>query len=45
VLTGLAENNISASADMTIKQIARQNNMAPTDIYTLLRQIADRHND
>jgi hypothetical protein len=40
ILKGLNDNNVSASADMTIKQIARQNNMAPTDIYTHLRQTA-----
>ena len=45
VLKGLTDNNISAGADMTIKQIARQNDMAPTDVYTLLRQIAKSHND
>jgi hypothetical protein len=45
ILKGFSGNNVSASADMTIKQIARQNNMAPADIYTLLRQIADRHDN
>jgi len=41
VLKGLTDSNISAGADMTIKQIARQNDMAPTDVYSLLRQIAE----
>jgi hypothetical protein len=45
ILKGFSDNNVSASADMTIKQIARQNDMAPTDIYALLRQIADRHDN
>ena len=43
VLKGLTDSNIAADADMTIKQIARQNDMAPTDVYTLLRQIAISH--
>jgi hypothetical protein len=41
VQKSLTDNNISAGADMTIKQIARQNDMAPTDVYSLLRQIAE----
>lgn len=45
ILNGFGDNNVSASADMTIRQIARQNDMAPTDIYTLMRQIADRHDN
>ena len=43
ILKGFSDNNVSASADMTIKQIARQNDMAPTDVYSLLRQIAESH--
>ena len=42
ILNGFIDNNVSASADMTIKQIARQNDMAPTDIYTLLRRITEK---
>jgi transposase-like protein len=45
ILKGFSDNNVSASADMTIKQIARQNDMAPTDIYILLRQIATHQDD
>jgi len=45
VLKGFTDNNISVGADMTIKQIARQNDMAPTDVYTRLRQIAESHDD
>lgn len=41
VLTSLSERNIVASADMTIKQIAKKNDMAPTDVYILLREIAE----
>ncbi len=41
ILNGFIDNEISASADMTIKQIALQNNMAPADVYSLLRQIAE----
>ena len=41
ILKGFSDNNVSASADMTIKQIARQNDMAPTDVYSLLQQIAE----
>ncbi len=42
VLKSLSEKNIAATADMTIKQIARQNDMAPTDVYILLREIVQR---
>jgi hypothetical protein len=45
VLKGLADNHISAGADMTIKQIARDNSMAPSDVYALVRQIAKHHDD
>ena len=42
VLKSLSEKNIAATADMTIKQIAWQNDMAPTDVYILLREIVQR---
>jgi len=45
ILKSLTKKNISASADMTIKQIALQNDMAPMDLYTLLRKIAESHDD
>jgi hypothetical protein len=44
ILKGLRDNKVSAGAGMTIKQIARQNNMPPADIYTLLRQV-EAHQD
>jgi len=40
ILKGLTDKNVSATADMTINQIARQNNMPPSDVYPLLRQVA-----
>jgi len=40
MLKGLTDKNISASADMTIKQIAEHNSMAPSDVYALMRRIA-----
>ena len=40
VLKGLTDKNLSASPDMTIKEIARQNDMAPTDVYFILRRMA-----
>ncbi len=45
VLTSLSEKNIAANTDMTIKQIARQNDMAPTDVYILLRTIAQSNDN
>jgi hypothetical protein len=45
ILKGFSDNKVSAGADKTIKQIARQNEMAPTDVYTLLRQIAKPQED
>jgi hypothetical protein len=42
VLKSLSEKNIAANTDMTIKQIARQNDMAPSDVYILLREIVER---
>ena len=44
MLKGLTDSNIAADADMTIKQIARQNDLAPADVYSLLQQIAKSHN-
>jgi hypothetical protein len=45
VLKGLTENSVKAGADMTIKQIARQNEMAPTDVYALVRKVAESQAD
>jgi len=42
ILKSLTDENVSASADMTIKQIARQNSMAPSDVYTLMRRVAGK---
>ena len=42
ILKGFSDNNVSARADMTIKQIARQIDMAPADIYALLRRITKK---
>jgi hypothetical protein len=40
VLKGLTDQKVSADADMTIKQIARQNELAPVDVYARVRKIA-----
>ncbi|MGD8943201.1 MAG: DUF4405 domain-containing protein, partial [Desulfobacterales bacterium] len=45
VLKGLAEAGVIAGADMTIKQIARQNEMAPRDVYGLVRKVAESQTD
>lgn len=45
ILNGFSKNNVSAAADMTIKQIAGQNEMAPSDVYALMRQIAAQHDN
>ena len=39
VLKGLSEVGIKAEADKTIKQIAQQNEMAPSDVYALVRKV------
>ena len=43
VLRGLAESNIKASADMTIKQIAEQNDMSSKDVYAIIKNSANRN--
>lgn len=40
VLKGLTDQKVSADADMTIKQIARQNELAPVDVYARVRKIS-----
>ncbi len=45
IVKGLTDRKISADADMTIKQIARQNEMAPVDVYGLVRRITARQAD
>jgi hypothetical protein len=45
VLKGITEVGIKADADMTIKQIAQQNEMAPSDIYALVRRVAESQAD
>jgi len=39
VLRGLADQQISATAAMTIKEIAAANNTSPMDIFEALRQV------
>jgi len=41
IIRGLAANNIRATADMNMKNIAEQNNMGPVDVYDLIRKIAE----
>ena len=45
VLKGLAEVGVKADADNTIKQIAQQNEMAPSDVYALVRKVAENQAD
>jgi hypothetical protein len=40
ILNGLLQEKISAAANMTIRAIAQQNNMAPSDIYNHVIRIA-----
>jgi len=39
VLSGLVQNNIKATAEMTIREIAGQNNTSPVDIYEAIRGV------
>ena len=41
IIRGLGANNIKATADMNMKTIAEQNNMGPSDVYDLIRKIAE----
>jgi hypothetical protein len=42
ILRGLADKDIKASAEMNIKKIAEQNNMSPTDVYEIIKAIAEK---
>lgn len=42
ILRGLADKDIKASAEMNIKKIAEQNNMSPTDVYEIIKDIAEK---
>ena len=41
ILRGLGANNIKATADMNMKTIAEQHHMGPSDVYDLIRRIAE----
>ncbi|MDF1590850.1 MAG: DUF4405 domain-containing protein [Desulfobacterales bacterium] len=41
IIRGLGANNIKATADMNMKTIAEKHNMGPSDIYDLIRKIAE----
>ena len=43
ILRGLVDNNIKATADVTIKKIAEQNNMNPIDVYEIIKKTAKEH--
>jgi hypothetical protein len=45
ILKGLTEVGVKADADKTIKQIAQQNEMAPSDVYALVRKVAESQAD
>ena len=40
VLRGLAENDIEALSDLSIKEIAEQNNVAPADVYEIVKNLS-----
>ncbi|MCK4986517.1 MAG: DUF4405 domain-containing protein [Desulfobacterales bacterium] len=42
VVRGLAEENIKASAEMSLKEIATQNKRSPIDVYDAILKIAER---
>ena len=42
ILRGLADKDIKASAEMNLKKIAEQNNMSPTDVYEIIKDIAEK---
>ena len=42
-LRGLADNKIKAIADMTIKNIAAQNNISTLDVYAIIKETAKQH--
>jgi len=39
VLRGLAQNNIRATAEMSLREIAKQNNISPHDIYEAIKGV------
>ena len=41
ILNGLSEENIKATADMTIIEIAQKNSRSPIDIYVTIRELSD----
>ena len=41
ILRGLPEENITAAADMSIKEIAEKNSRSPIDIYATIRELGD----
>jgi len=42
-LRGLADNKIKAIADMTMKNIAAQNNISTLDVYAIIKETAKQH--
>jgi AraC-like DNA-binding protein len=40
ILRGFADNNIKATADATIKQIAEQNNISSSEVYEIIKNTA-----
>ncbi|MDM8522141.1 DUF4405 domain-containing protein [Desulfococcaceae bacterium HSG8] len=42
VLRGLAQNNIRATAEMSIREIAEQNNTGPADIYEAIKRVKSK---
>ena len=41
ILRSLADNNIEAAAEMSIKEIAEQNKLTPMDVYEVIRKSVD----
>jgi hypothetical protein len=40
IMRGLANNNIKASSDLSIKKIAEQNSMKPIDVYEIVKKLS-----
>ena len=40
ILIGLSDNNLKASSTQTIKEIAKQNNKSPIDVYEIIKELS-----
>jgi predicted DNA-binding protein YlxM (UPF0122 family) len=39
-MRGLAKENIKASADMSLKKIAEENNLSPVEVYEVIKRLS-----